>query len=128
MAHATTSRTRVRRSSRIRRPPGGSRPTSVADAWGVLSPRAFAVWIRLHTLPVDLLEQGGAAVARELAYPERSFNRVLHELRARGFIHLFRTAGGGRLHVLLARNAMLVETTRFLSDLVSAAGVRDRGT
>lgn len=89
-------------------------PRRLDDAFAELSEGAFAVWIRLMVLPTPCLA-GRRRCARALGYSPRTLDRRLRELHGKGYVRLIMRREGRSTQIVLARRALIVGPSEFMS-------------
>ena len=66
---------------------------SIEEAFNELSQEAFAIWVRLMTVPQSEMRLGRKHLSGLLRINRHSMNRYLRELRNNGYIRLVRQPG-----------------------------------
>ncbi|MBK8015120.1 MAG: hypothetical protein IPK13_27715 [Deltaproteobacteria bacterium] len=85
-----------------------SERAAIEDAFGALSPTAFAVWMRLLVEENAQIARGGVGhLARRIGVHERNLSRWLRELSNAGYVHLHSTGRGGYTRVEVTRRAII---------------------
>lgn len=84
------------------------------EAFGVLSPQAFSLWIRLHAEPQAELNKGRRAVADRIGIASRTFDRWIGELRNAGFVEVIAQTAPGNSAIQLLRRAAIVGASHFV--------------
>lgn len=82
-------------------------PCPIADAYGQLTRKAFAIWIRLSVAEPDELRAGRARVSRLLGYSKRQGDEVLRELERCGFITFLPEGPWQRTTIVVVRKPLL---------------------
>ena len=97
------------------RHPGEGLPGCPLDAaFGDLSAAAFALWIRLMTLPRRDLEGGQLHLGRLLGWSRRAIETRLRELKNKGYIRLTHDARGYRRQVVVLHRALISGPSQFV--------------
>jgi DNA-binding MarR family transcriptional regulator len=88
---------------------------SISEGFEDLTAQAFAIWIRLHLTSDDELDSGRRGLAKKLGLKEATLNRILAELRRKGFIQIRRSENNRRRsRLILKRRAILKGRDRFI--------------
>lgn len=89
--------------------------STISEAFEDLTSPAFAFWIRLHLTTDKELDSGRRGLAKTLGMKEPSLNRLIAELRRKGFVKVRRSEKNRRRsRIILARRAILKGRDRFI--------------
>lgn len=90
-------------------------PTAIETAFDELTPKAFAVWVRLMLLDDEQLKMGRRRVTEIIGYSERQGNVILSELRDKGYIKIIKGPYPSFPSAIeLSRKAMLASRSHFI--------------
>jgi len=93
---------------------GRGEPALLAEAYSLLTPSAFAAWVRLMVEPGTRALVSRRNVARLLGLSFRAANAILRELYLKGFVCFDKVPGRATTGVILERRAMLVGRDQFI--------------
>ncbi len=95
--------------------PGADLPgCPVESAFADLSAGAFALWIRLMTLPRRELERGQLHLGRLLGWSRRATETRLRELKNKGYIRLPHDEQQYRRQVVVVHRALISGPSQFV--------------
>jgi hypothetical protein len=96
-------------------PPGPEfEAVDITQAYAELSCRAFGIWVRLHTCTTQQLRSGRGKLSRSLRVSEPTFNRMVRELLAKGYLAVDSRANKNRSIIRLVRRARTGGSNRFI--------------
>lgn len=82
-------------------------PVELRKAYEDLTPRAFAVWMRLHLESQDSLRSGRLALSKVVCRKERHFNAIMAELANKNYVALVPGGVGQPTELIINRRCVI---------------------